>query len=153
MISLTQIARNNPANMYKGQDFCSRRCGHWAMGSQMFQTWSSQALAWWPNLPVVPQSLFFTVFHNLQCCGVLYGVVAGMFVGSDSARFYPRKILIEAPRSCFPKKNVGSVVEKGGQTLVRRGDPRDGGVQLLKRSTTVHPLHCTINWSRVSFPQ
>jgi len=120
MAPLTQIARNNPAKIYKGQDFCSRRCGHWAVGSKTSQTWSSQALwppiAWWPNLPVLPQSLFFHVFHNVQCCGVLYGVVAGMFWGSDSASFYPRKILIEAPRSCFPKKIVGPAVEKGGQT-------------------------------------
>ena len=34
---------------------------------------------------------FFTFFHNLQCCGVLCGGLAGRFAGSNSAKFDPAK--------------------------------------------------------------
>ena len=81
----------NPAKMVKGQEFCSRRFGHRSVRSQMPQTCASRAL-WpptdrWPNLLSVPQSLFFSFFHNLQCCGVLCGFLRNSLPHSSAPSF------------------------------------------------------------------
>ena len=96
----------------------ARRFGHRAVRSQTPQTCFSRDL-WppilrWLNLPSVQQSFSFTFFHNLQRCGMFAGGLAGMFLGSNSAKIHPAKFHPAKDSAKHPKNLKKKKIRRAG---------------------------------------